>query len=70
MTNKNRKDEINKEVIEMSASAGNFIDNFLGDVSKKSATKQILIGAGSGWLVSEIINNFSINIRFLGPLAS
>ena len=49
MTNKSRKDEINKEVIEMSAEAGNFIDKFLGDVSRKSATKQILIGAGTGW---------------------
>lgn len=29
--------------------AKNFIDRLLGDVSKKSATKQILIGAGSGW---------------------
>ena len=29
--------------------AKNFLDRFLGDVSKKSATKQILIGAGTGW---------------------
>jgi FUN14 domain-containing protein 1 len=26
-----------------------FLDRILGDVSKKSATKQILIGAGTGW---------------------
>ena len=50
MTNKKiRKDEINKEINEMSSAAGSFLDKFLGDVSKKSATKQILVGAGCGW---------------------
>lgn len=43
-----KKDATNKEIINMSDAAG-YLDRFVGDVSKKSATKQILIGAGSGW---------------------
>lgn len=43
-----KKDATNKEIINMSDAAG-VLDRFIGDVSKKSATKQILIGAGSGW---------------------
>jgi hypothetical protein len=46
---KNAKNEINKEMSNVGNDAKNFLDRFLGDVSKKSATKQILIGAGSGW---------------------
>lgn len=37
----------------MSEAAG-ILDRFVGDVSKKSATKQILIGAGSGWATGYI----------------
>ncbi|XP_055590284.1 FUN14 domain-containing protein 1 [Uranotaenia lowii] len=48
-----RKDETNKEIINMSEAAG-YLDRFVGDVSKKSATKQILIGAGSGWATGYI----------------
>jgi FUN14 domain-containing protein 1 len=29
--------------------AKGFVERLLGDVSKKSATKQVLIGASSGW---------------------
>lgn len=32
--------------------AKSFLERLLGDVSKKSATKQILIGAGTGWWVT------------------
>jgi hypothetical protein len=46
---KNIKNEINKNMSAASDEAKNFLDRLLGDVSKKSATKQILIGAGSGW---------------------
>lgn len=46
---KNIKNEINKEMSAVGNEAKNFLDRLLGDVSKKSATKQILIGAGSGW---------------------
>lgn len=46
--NKSKKNETNKEIITMSDAAG-VLDRWVGDVSKKSATKQILIGAGSGW---------------------
>lgn len=42
----------NKEecTIEVSREAKSIIDTILGDVSKKSATKQILIGTTSGWV--------------------
>jgi FUN14 domain-containing protein 1 len=46
---KNLKNEINKEMSSIGNEAKGFIERFLGDVNKKSATKQILIGAGSGW---------------------
>ncbi|CRL01784.1 CLUMA_CG015000, isoform A [Clunio marinus] len=46
---KNLKNEINKEMTNVGSEAKNFLDRLLGDVSKKSATKQILIGAGTGW---------------------
>lgn len=46
----------------MGSNEGNIIDKILGDISKKSATKQILIGAGSGWWVK--INIWAKNYRF------
>lgn len=48
---KNIKNEINKEMSNIGNEAKSYLDRFLGDVSKSSATKQILIGAGSGWWV-------------------
>ncbi|XP_055641502.1 FUN14 domain-containing protein 1 isoform X2 [Toxorhynchites rutilus septentrionalis] len=48
-----KKNETNKEIISMSEAAG-YLDRFVGDVSKKSVTKQILIGAGSGWATGYI----------------
>lgn len=45
---KNVKNEINKEMSKIGNDAKSFLDRILGDVSKKSATKQIAIGAGSG----------------------
>lgn len=51
--NKSKKNEANKEIITMSDAAG-VLDRWVGDVSKKSATKQILIGAGSGWATGYI----------------
>lgn len=47
--NKNKKNEINKEMSEIGKEASNFLDRVFRDVSKSSATKQILVGAGSGW---------------------
>lgn len=47
--NKNKKDEANKEIVTIMSDAAGVLDRWVGDVSKKSATKQILIGAGSGW---------------------
>ncbi|XP_066261477.1 FUN14 domain-containing protein 1-like [Euwallacea similis] len=34
---------------EVADRAKNFISRFVGDIDKNDATKQILIGAGSGW---------------------
>lgn len=50
---KELKEAKNNKIIKMpgesSASSSNFLDKILGDVSKKSATQQIVLGAGSGW---------------------
>lgn len=46
---KNLKNEINKEMSNIGNEAKGFVQRLLGDVSKKSATKQILIGASTGW---------------------
>lgn len=48
MSDKSHK-ELENQVIEKMSSAGSYLDKFLGDVSKKSATKQIVIGGVSGW---------------------
>lgn len=48
--NKNLKNEINKEMSSIGNEAKGFFQQFFRDVSKKSATKQILIGASSGWV--------------------
>lgn len=34
---------------DIASEAKNFIERILGDVSKKSATKQIILGTTSGW---------------------
>ncbi|XP_076640358.1 FUN14 domain-containing protein 1 isoform X2 [Colletes latitarsis] len=49
---KKSKDDANKEEcnIDISKEAKSIIDQILGDVSKKSATKQIIIGTTSGWV--------------------
>ncbi|XP_031831031.1 uncharacterized protein LOC116426350 isoform X2 [Nomia melanderi] len=49
---KKSKDDANKEEcsINISKEAKSMIDKILGDVSKKSATKQIIIGTTSGWV--------------------
>lgn len=48
---KKSKDDANKEEcsLDVSREAKSMIDKILGDVSKKSATKQIIIGTSSGW---------------------
>ncbi|KAF7286974.1 hypothetical protein GWI33_002818 [Rhynchophorus ferrugineus] len=38
------------EVEKKAEDAKNFISRFIGDVSKSSATKQIILGASSGWV--------------------
>ncbi|KAG5683660.1 hypothetical protein PVAND_012927 [Polypedilum vanderplanki] len=48
--NKNIKNEINKEMSNTGSEAEGLFNKFFRDVSKKSATKQILIGASSGWV--------------------
>ncbi|XP_063993081.1 FUN14 domain-containing protein 1 isoform X4 [Diachasmimorpha longicaudata] len=48
---KRSKDITNKDISELDVSkeAKSIIDKILGDVSKTSATKQIIIGTTSGW---------------------
>lgn len=48
MTDKVKK-EAENQIIEKMSSAGSYLEKFLAEVSKKSATKQIFIGALSGW---------------------
>lgn len=48
---KKSKEDANKEVYSIDASkeAKSILEKILGDVSKSSATKQIIIGSTSGW---------------------
>ncbi|XP_012252324.1 FUN14 domain-containing protein 1A isoform X2 [Athalia rosae] len=49
---KKGKDDANKEILDLkdvSKEAKGIIEKILGDVSKTSATKQIIIGTTSGW---------------------
>lgn len=48
--NKNLKNEINKEMSNIGNEAKGILERLLGDVSKKSAAKQILIGTSTGWV--------------------
>ncbi|XP_014216080.1 FUN14 domain-containing protein 1 isoform X2 [Copidosoma floridanum] len=48
-TSKKGKDDANREVSDVAKDAKSFIEKILGDVSKTSATKQIVIGSASGW---------------------
>ncbi|XP_076246997.1 uncharacterized protein LOC143186979 isoform X2 [Calliopsis andreniformis] len=49
---KKSKDDANKEEcnLDISKEAKSLLDKILGDVSKTSATKQIIIGTTSGWV--------------------
>ncbi|CAH0562431.1 unnamed protein product [Brassicogethes aeneus] len=50
---KSSKEDKNKEIINMAdinKDAKSYIEKILGDVSKTSATKQIVLGASSGWV--------------------
>lgn len=51
---KQAKEAKNKKIIKMPADSSNFLDKILGDVSKKSATQQIILGAGSGWVTGYV----------------
>lgn len=48
---KKSKEDTNKEVhnIDVSEEAKSYLEKILGDVSKSSAAKQILIGSTTGW---------------------
>ncbi|XP_044013786.1 FUN14 domain-containing protein 1 isoform X3 [Aphidius gifuensis] len=49
---KKSKENSNKDIqdLDITSEAKTYLDKILGDVSKKSATKQILIGTTSGWV--------------------
>ncbi|XP_032455686.1 FUN14 domain-containing protein 1 isoform X1 [Nasonia vitripennis] len=46
---KKGKEDANREVSDVAKDAKSFLEKILGDVSKTSATKQIVIGTASGW---------------------
>lgn len=46
---KEEKENENKIIEKMTNNAKGYLEKVLADVSKQSATKQILIGATSGW---------------------
>ncbi|KAJ8684169.1 hypothetical protein QAD02_019961 [Eretmocerus hayati] len=48
-TSKRGKEDANRETSDISKEAKSFIEKILGDVSKTSASKQIIIGSASGW---------------------
>lgn len=53
ITRKSAKDQNNRDIITMDDvedKAKSFLEKFFGDVSKTSATKQIVLGASSGWV--------------------
>ncbi|XP_024892638.1 FUN14 domain-containing protein 1-like isoform X3 [Temnothorax curvispinosus] len=51
-TAKKSKEDANKEAYSIDATqeAKSFLEKIMGDVSKSSATKQIIIGSTSGWV--------------------
>lgn len=49
MTSAKGKKEVENKIIEKMSATGSYLEKFLGDISKKSATKQIVIGSLSGW---------------------
>lgn len=56
---KKGKDDANREVSDVAKDAKTFIEKILGDVSKTSATKQIIIGTTSGWYIHQSQDLFS-----------
>lgn len=52
-TAKKSKEDANKEAYSIDAKqeAKSFLEKIMGDVSKSSATKQIIMGSTSGWYV-------------------
>lgn len=62
---KKSKDDANREVsdTDLAKEAKSIMEKLLGDVSKTSATKQIIIGTTSGWCVFSYLNFFLINTR-------
>lgn len=54
---KRNKEDTNKETysIDVSDETKSYLEKILGDVSKSSATKQIVIGTTTGWYIFYII---------------
>ncbi|XP_014467985.1 PREDICTED: FUN14 domain-containing protein 1 isoform X4 [Dinoponera quadriceps] len=56
-SSKKNREETNDEddfVVDVSKEAKTCLEKFLGDVSKSSATKQIIIGSTSGWVTGVV----------------
>lgn len=64
---KSAKDKSNKNISNMDdveRQTKSCIDKILGDVSKKSASKQLLLGLSSGWYVLSVLQ-FIKNYHFI-----
>ncbi|XP_022901211.1 FUN14 domain-containing protein 1-like [Onthophagus taurus] len=60
---KSAKEESNKGIVrlkntEKSSASSSFLEKCLGDISKASATKQIFLGASSGWITGYLSMKF------------
>lgn len=67
---KKNKEEANKEAYSIDAAkeAKSILEKIMGDVSKSSATKQIIIGSTSGWYILYAIT-FQIKKIFLQDIS-
>jgi len=49
MTSAKGRKEVENQIIEKMSASGSYFEKFFADMSKKSATKQIIIGSVTGW---------------------
>lgn len=58
MIKKSSKDKNNKNISKMDKEPKSFIDKILGDISKASASQQIVLGSLSGWYFFKVFVSF------------
>lgn len=52
------EDNIKKDIEDVASEAKSIIERALGDISKTSATQQLLIGSASGWVTGVVATKF------------